>query len=123
MNRVKGIAFVSVYADSFEKAFRFYTEILGLEKEYDMGSQAAFLKLGEDSGIYLQGGSRKMQRDEQSCRASFTLSVESAGEIFDLLKKENLRIVQDVPMDMGQGDFWFQFFDPSGNMIEILGGK
>jgi hypothetical protein len=34
-----------------------------------------------------------------------------------------VKIAQNEPMDMGQGDFWFQFYDPSGNILEVLGGR
>jgi predicted enzyme related to lactoylglutathione lyase len=121
--RPKGLAFVSAYVDDFDKAFTFYSGVLGLEKQYDMGPKACFFKLGKDWGLYLEGGSTLRATDPKSSRASFTLSVDSAGAFFQRLKEAGVETIQAEPMDMGQGDYWFQFRDSSGNILEALGGK
>lgn len=121
--RIKGVAFVSVYVDDFETGYKFYNEILGLEKEYDMGKRSCFFKLGADSGLYLQGGNKKIDYDEKTMRSAFTLSVSSAQMLFDKLKAAGVKFVQNEPMDMSQGNFWFQFYDPADNILEVLGGK
>ena len=120
---IKGIAFVSVYVDDFETSYKFYNEVLRLEKEYDMGKLACFFKLGADSGLYLQGGNKKNTIDDKTMRTAFTLNVTSANAMFEKLKEAGVKFVQNAPMDMGQENFWFQFYDPSGNILEILGGK
>jgi predicted enzyme related to lactoylglutathione lyase len=120
---IKGIAFVLVYVDDFETSYKFYNEVLGLEKEYDMGKLACFFKLGADSGLYLQGGNKKNTIDDKTMRTAFTLNVPSASAMFEKLKAAGVKFVQKEPMDMGQENFWFQFYDPSGNILEILGGK
>ncbi len=122
---IKGLAFVAVYADDYEKAFDFYQNVLGLKKEFDMGTIACFFGLGEDSqwGLYLQGGNKPIDYDKESMRTAFVLTIESANELFNKLKKHNIKTVQEKPIDMGQGDFWFQCFDPCGNIIEFLGGE
>ncbi len=123
MIHVKGIAFVSVYVDDFDKSLSFYKDVLGLEKLTEMGNDAAFLAIGENPGLYLQGGNKAQNLKQDRTRATFALSVKSAWKTFDHLRQNHTKIIQSEPMDMGQGDYWFQFYDPSGNIIEILGGK
>lgn len=120
---ITGIPFVSVYVDDFADAFTFYHEILGLEKQADMGEKACFFRLGADSGLYLEGGNVPVDVKRDSTRATFTFGTESASAFYDKLRAAGVRIIHAGPMDMGQGDFWFQFCDPSGNILEVLGGK
>jgi len=121
--KITGVAFVSVYVDDFETAFRFYSELLGLELQYEMTSDSCFFQLGEELGLYLEGKNHDSDIRRDSVRSSFTLAVPSAQAMYGKLKEAGVRMVHDAPMDMGQGDFWFQFYDPSGNILEALGGK
>lgn len=120
---IKGIAFVSIYTDDFEKSYKFYSEFLGLKKQFDMGELACFFEVPETTGLYLQGGNKRVEYDDEMMRAAFVFSVESASAMWKKIEAEGLRFVQDEPMDMGAGDFFFQFYDPTGNILEILGGK
>lgn len=121
--KISRIAFVAVYVDDYQVAFKFYHEVLGLEKSFDMGDQACFFKLGRDWGLYLEGGNKRVEFDTKTVRPAFILAVESAGAMYEKLKAAGVKLVQDAPVDMGQNDFWFQFFDPTGNILEILGGE
>ena len=120
---VKGLAFASVYVDDFERAYEFYAGVLGLEKEYDMGSAACFFKLPDDTGLYLQGKNKTASYAEDTMRAAFVFSVESAGATHERLKAAGVRFIHAEPMDMGGEQYWFQFYDPAGNILEALGGK
>lgn len=120
---VTGIAFVSVYATNFEESYRFYTEVIGLVKAFDMGEQACFFDLGDDQGLYLQGGNKPATCEMETTRCSFTLSVKSAGKMFELLKENGVKTEHSEPQEMGPDIYWFVFFDPSGNTVEILGPK
>lgn len=123
MAGISGVAFVSSYVDDFPTAYRFYSEVLGLEKEFDMGPGACFFTLGTDAGLYLQGGGRPVPVDEKSIRSSFTLKVVSASTLHARLVEAGARLVQSEPVDMGNNNYWFQFHDPAGNILEVLGGK
>jgi predicted enzyme related to lactoylglutathione lyase len=120
-----GISFVSVYTDDYQKAYNFYTEILGMKKQFDMGDLACYLNYGKDKkqGMYLQGGCEKIEYKTESARTAFVFSVESASALYNKLKEFGLKMIFDKPVDMGSGDFWFQCLDPCGNIIEFLGGK
>ncbi|MCD4651080.1 MAG: VOC family protein [Candidatus Cloacimonetes bacterium] len=124
-SEILGLAFVSVYTDDFEKSYKFYHEVLGLQKEFDMGNQACFFGIGPENhtGLYLQGGNERIEFKADSMRAAFVLSVHSAFKMYEKLVALDIKMMQEEPIDMGQGDFWFQCYDPCGNILEFLGGK
>lgn len=117
-----GIELVTCYVDDYQKAYDFYNGLLGLEKQYDMGEQACYFKLGESSGLYLEGGNAPASAGAGKVRASFVFGVGSAGAFFNKLKEAGVPTVQEKPMNMGNDQFWFQFSDPAGNLLEALGG-
>ena len=122
-HRVKGLAFASVYVDNFGRAYEFYAGVLVLEKQYDMGSAACFFKLPDNTGLYLQGKNKAASYSEDTMRAAFVLSVESAGATYERLKAAGVKFIQNEPRHMGGEQYWFQFYDPAGNILEALGGK
>ena len=120
---ISGLRFVTVYVDDFSGNFEFYNEVLGLEKAYDMGGNGCYFNIGGNFGLILEGGNKSITIDRKTMRTSFVMEVESASAMYEKLKKAGVNLVQDSPVEMGKGEFWFQFFDPAGNILEILGGK
>jgi hypothetical protein len=51
------------------------------------------------------------------------MKVGSAFALFDKLRDAGSPIVQAQPMNMGNDQYWFQFSDPAGNILEVVGGK
>lgn len=121
--RITGMSFVAVYVDDFAKALEFYRDVLALEKTHDAESDACFFAVGANQyGLFLAGGARARATKAEDSHASFVLLVESAGALHQRLKLNGGRIVHDEPVDRGSGDYWFQFHDPAGNLLEALGG-
>jgi len=119
-----GIAFATIYVDDYRKNLDFYTRTLGLEKSFDMTESSCFLKLSDEKfGLYLEGGNEPSKIDINKTRSSVVFTVTSAFILFDKLKAHNVDILHSAPQDMGEGDFWFMFKDPAGNILEVLGGK
>lgn len=123
MKNIFGIALVTVYIPDFEEGYAFYHDILGLEKLYDMGNEACYFSLTDGRGLYLQGGCKTAIMDDGISRASFVLAARDAFALFSHLQAHDVEILQEQPVDMGAGDYWFQCADPAGNIIEFLGGK
>ena len=112
----------NVYATSFDESARFYGELLGLRRSLEMGPDACFFEIaGRKWGLYLEGGYEAAPASERASRATFSLEVTSAGDLFRRLRAAGVEIVQDAPQDMGNATSWFQFRDPSGNLIEAIG--
>lgn len=51
------------------------------------------------------------------------LAVDSVGILFESLQTAGEKIFQDASIEMQPGQFWLQFADPSGNVIDVLGAK
>lgn len=121
--KISGLWFVTVYVDDFAKAVEFYSDILALEKSHQPEPDACFFAIGANKhGLFLQGGARAKTTKPEDAHASFVLTVESASALFQRLKLNGVKIVQDEPIDRGEGDFWFQFHDPANNLLEVFGG-
>lgn len=118
---ITGLAFVSVYVDDFKQSADFYLNVLELEKQYDMGDESCFFSIGKDLGLYLEGGHRIRQTDPLTSRATFTLTVPSATALFTKLVAADIDIIDERPRKVGENKYWFQFFDPAGNIIEAFG--
>ena len=121
--KIKNISMGSVYAEDYDTSYRFYRDILGLVDVNSMGDNACYFELGNSQGLYLEGGFDPCRGAGKTAKTTFTFQVESAFEMFGKLKRKGIRTVQKEPMKMADNIFWFQCFDPSGNMIEFLGGE
>lgn len=113
----------SVYAEDYDDSYKFYHDVLGFDDVSPMGDKACYFDLGNDQGLYLEGGYELVGADERSAKASFTLKVGSASAMFEKLKKKGIRTIQKEPMKMNDEMYWFQCWDPSDNIVEFLGGK
>ena len=121
--KIKHISMGSVYAEDYDTSYRFYRDTLGLADVNSMGDNACYFELGNSQGLYLEGGFDPCRGAGKSAGTTFTFQVESAFDMFGKLKRKGVRTVQKEPMKMADNIFWFQCFDPSGNMIEFLGGE
>ena len=122
METVKSINFASIYVDDYQKAFAFYQRHFGFQVKHRMGDNASWGKAGE-AAIYIEGGCKPTDITEKSVRSSVVFNVTSASKFFEQLKSDGIRMIHNEPQNMGADDYWFQFRDPSGNILEILGGK
>lgn len=123
LTRIDGIGFVAVYVERFDECARFYEAVLGLERIVDMGENARYYRIGSGPlGLYLEGGNRPVEVDAAAVRPGFSFSVESASAMYEKLKAHGVDLLQAGPVEMGQEQYWFQFTDPSGNILEVLGG-
>lgn len=123
-DQIVGVMFVAAYVDDLANAVAFYTELLGLEKQSDMGNSACYLKAGGGVGLYLEGGHPPTTIDAHSARTSFGLTSTSVDATFRRLRDAGVNIIHaSGPQDMGDGQAWFQCHDPAGNIIEIVGHK
>lgn len=126
---IKSVGMVSIYADDFDRTMKFYVNTLGLTDVQPMGERACYIRFGRTAdgnpyGMYIIGGKKPApEYDPQASRTTFAFEVQSAGTLFGILRDAGVILLQDEPMDMGGGWFWFNFLDPAGNVIEILGER
>ncbi len=119
--QIKSITMGSIYVDDFKKSYEFYSEVLGLEGQ--PGEKSCFFPLSKEQAIYLEAGYNRPPAVEKPTCSAITFKVES---VFDMMKKlsdAGVKMIQSEPLKMAENIYWFQCYDPSGNIVEFLGGK
>ena len=118
---VRDILGVAIYVDDFESARDFYAHTLGLEIASQAGPNACFFRINDNSSaVYLEGEHPHSSVDPHASQLSFMLVVDSAPEAFVRLTEAGVRMVHDEPQQLGEGNFWFRFYDPAGNIVEMV---
>ncbi len=118
-----GIDMVSIYADDYPASFLFYNGLLGLTDYSPMGEFACYFRLPDERGMYLVGRRTRAPRPKSEIRTTFCFAVVSASALLEKLRTAGIKCLCDEPMDMGSNNYWFEVVDPSGNIIEFVGGK
>ena len=119
--KINSIGMGSIYVDDFNKAYDFYNGLLGLEGQ--PGENSCFFQLSKEQAIYVEGKYNPVAKDPKSVRSAVTFRVGSAVSMFSKLKNSGVELIQSEPMKMAENIFWFQCFDPAGNIVEFLGGE
>lgn len=118
---IRDILGVTIYVDDFDSAYDFYAHTLGLERSQESGPNACFFRMAENpTAVYLEGGHTAREQSPDANGLSFMLMVDSAPEAFDSLKAAGVRMVDAAPQEMGEGNYWFRFYDPAGNIVEMV---
>ena len=119
---ITGFMSANVYVTDLQRALSFYRDVLGLEIAGEMGPDARFLRVGDNRwGVFLEGGYAPATVDERASRMAFTLRAASAGAMHARLREAGAELIHDAPQDMGNATYWFQFRDPDGNILELIG--
>jgi hypothetical protein len=119
--KITSIAMGSIYVDDFNKAYEFYNGLLDLNGQ--PGENSCFFPLSKEQAIYLEGKYNPVVKDSKIVRSAVTFRVESAISMFEKLRNSGVELIQAEPMKMAENIFWFQCYDPSGNIVEFLGGE
>jgi len=120
---ITGVPIVCAYVDDLPQAQRFYEDLLGLKDPSPMGANACYYQVTDALGVYVEQVKRRVETDPSTTRASFVLGTPSASALFNAMREAGVKLHHANPVDMGGGQFWFLLSDPSGNVIEILGGQ
>ena len=122
--KITGIYMGNVYTHNFERAYAFYADLLGLKNDkYKKEKNHYYFQINNDAALFIEGGYiMRETKDKESC-ASFTFNVGSVSAMFKKLKEDGITVVQDEPMKMQENVYWFQCFDPDGNIVEFIGGE
>jgi predicted enzyme related to lactoylglutathione lyase/uncharacterized protein YndB with AHSA1/START domain len=119
---ITGFEFNLVYVDDMPKALAFYEKYFGFKKKFDMDDGSTCGTTG-NVGLWIGPNYKRVDVTDNNTRTSVMYGVESAHTLFKQLKTDGVPVVQESPIEMKNGVYWFQFSDPAGNILEVLGAK
>ncbi len=105
----------TVPVSDIEKAVKFYTDILGMQKVFENGSPVGFVILERDAAeihLTLAKGHKGSERNV------LHLMINDAYALYQHLEKNNVRIIKGL-RDADYGLRQFVFCDPDGNRIDV----
>lgn len=121
---VEKLAFALIYSEDLKKTVSFYQKYLGFKADetVKMSETEVFGYLGP-VGVWIGGGYKITVADEKDIRATVMLRVKSSHELFAQLKNDEVKLYQSAPIQMREDNWWFQFADNNGNILDVLGGQ
>ncbi len=119
---LQALEFALIYAEDHEKSVAFYTRYFNFKSEYRMPDGSCFGKAG-DVNLWIGANYKKTKTEADNVRLSVMFRVDSAFRLFEALKERGEQLIQEEPQEMQPGNYWFQFRDPSGNIVDVLGGE
>lgn len=117
-----GFAFNLIYADDQAKTVAFYEKHFGFRAEEKLPDGSVWGHAGPVA-LWIGGGYKRVEQDPNSTHTSIMYRVQSTGKLFRQLRDSEVRTVQEQPQKMSDNQYWFQFFDSAGNIIEVLGAE
>lgn len=120
VHKIKDLMMNVIYSHDLEKAIEFYEKYFGFEIERDLGQSSVY---GKSGNIYLWiiGGFKYSSTQSDTSHTSIVYYVEDLFGLFKQFKLDDVMTVQKEPVKMPNEMYWFQAFDPSGNIIELIG--
>ena len=86
-----------------------------------MGENAVYGRMG-DVGVWIGGGFEKIHSTVNSTRVTAMFFVDSVYKLYKNLKANNIQIVEAPHMVAGNF-YLLKFYDPAGNIIDVIGNK
>lgn len=120
--KIESFEFALIYATDHNKSVAFYEKYFGFKSEYKMPDGSCFGKAG-NVNLWIGSDYKKAEVNEQSARLTVMFRINSAYSLFKELTNSKVKTYQDEPREMQAGNYWFQFEDPSGNIVDVLGAK
>lgn len=124
MTLLKKVIYVSILVSDQERALDFYTNVIGLEKRYDIPTPDGprFLTVGvkgQDFDLVLWPGT---PAKAQLGSAVYTIEVESCRTAFETLEAKGVKFDPPSVLEFPWG-YAARFHDPDGNLLQVREGR
>lgn len=118
---IQGFNVAAIYSDDLVKSVAFYSDVLGFEKQAEMGGGVQ-MHLNGDPGIaiYIQGGFAADTREYENSKIALSFHTSSVKRAYARAKDLKLSINFDYK-EIGPSYAMFCLQDPSGNQIMLMG--
>lgn len=126
MDNFKNISTILIWSQDFRKLSDWYKDVFGLEvvEELNHPQDTGVLFKFSEGGPWLWIGqhSEVKGKNPDPARHMFNISVDSVGKTHDYLKSKDVKILAE-PFKAPTFDKYFcTFYDPDGNLIQVIGG-
>jgi len=118
--KIKDFMMNVIYSHDLNESINFYEKYFGFEIEKDLGQLAVYGNAG-NINLWIIGGFKYCSNQDDTSHTSVMYYVEDIFDLFKQFKLDDVLTVQKEPIKMPNGMYWFQAFDPSGNIIELVG--
>ncbi|GIW23386.1 MAG: hypothetical protein KatS3mg068_2393 [Candidatus Sericytochromatia bacterium] len=118
--KIKDFMMNIIYCHNLNKTIEFYQKYFGFEIEKDLGQFSVYGRAG-NINLWIIGGFKYSSEQGNISHTSVVYYVEDIFDLFKQFKLDDVVTVQKEPIRMPNGMYWFQAFDPSGNIIEFVG--
>lgn len=119
---IRGIEAILLFSESAKKLANFYKEKLGLKQTFEgemgEGEEVYNLDLGGDN-LYILDHSKVKGKNKQPERAMFNIEVKDIEKEAKRLKKNGVKLVQDVYHVQDYG-YIATFADIDGNYFQLV---
>lgn len=118
---IQGFNVAAIYSEDLAKSVEFYSDVLGFEKQAEMGGGVQ-MRLNGDDGmtIYVQGGYAKDTRKYDNSKIALSFHTSSVKAAYAKAKDSNLSINLEYT-EVAPNYSMFCLQDPSGNQIMLMG--
>jgi predicted enzyme related to lactoylglutathione lyase len=120
VHRIKDFMMNIIYSHDLKKSIDFYKKYFGFEIERDLGQLSVYGKAG-NVNLWIIGGFKYCSTQGDTSHTSVVYYVEDIFLLFKKFKLDDVSTVQKEPVKMPNEMYWFQAFDPSGNILELVG--
>lgn len=114
------VNFLLNYCKDFDRTVAFYQKYFGFKQESEFGPKSIYGNVGY-TGMWIGEFNKENDPSYTTPRVAPMVEVRSARDLFQRLKQDGVKLHFAEPRNMG-GKYWFQFSDPEGNVVEVLGG-
>lgn len=109
-----------IYANDAQSCLPFYEKYFNFQQKFTMDDGSCYGTIGE-IGLWIGDKYQARKTHKDDVRSAFMIEIDNAQRLFENLKADGVEIVHEKPVEMQPGVFWFMFYDPAGNILEVLG--
>lgn len=116
------LEFALIYAKELQSSIHFYQKYFDfkIDPTIKLGPGEVYGLMGS-VGAWIGEGHIVPKSPELMARASVMFRVKEIFDLYQKLLTGGVELIQSAPVMMLPNEYWFQFKDPSGNIIDVLG--
>lgn len=116
--KTSGMRHVALFVEPLEETVRFYTDLLGMEIEWQPDEDNFYLTSGNDN-LALHRIAKQPEAGQLDHIGFFIDDIDQVDEWFDYLKGEGVKVLTE-PKTHRDGARSFYCLDPAGTRVQVI---